>query len=746
MIGTGSTGIVYLAIDTKLERQAVLKVLRPSLGESARTRFIAEAKATAAIHHPNVVMIYEVSSDGPLSYIAMQWIPGRTLEQKLAEEETLSIPATRMLVEQIAGGLDAVHGRGLIHRDIKPANVWIPDGDEPAKILDFGLVRVNDENPQLTCTGMIAGTPCFMSPEQSRGDKLDVRSDLFSLGCLMYQCLTGQLPFRCDNALATLRSIQMDQPTAPVELDPTIDSSTSDLVMCLLEKLPNRRPASASSFIRALKTDSHQWEFEITEHRPAAKPRRQIQTSWSRSIAALLIGVALAAVGFAYGQQIIRIAMNKGVIEIETQVDDVKIEIVGDGEVVKVIDLATDQSINIKAGEYEIRPVGDQNSISIDKNTLTLSRGEKEIVTVTRNQNTGFSDRSAEGSDRLARVYELNNQVNEIYPVLGPLLSLNGGSTNEISLMKDVESNQLIARGNVEALELIDELIHQLDVSRSPEQKPVNAELGAIDLTAPYRLDSGDVLGIFIDGVLGKFDDDPPIHRPEPGSGLSPAIGFPITVEHDGKISLPFVDPISVRGKTIAEVRQAINKVFKEDSARLKSHDDVATNLAPSVVDDKHKSHPLLDDRARIIVNLIRRRPQTNNSQANKAAAVVPTTVSMKKFQPPRPLEVTVSEPRSESESVENRVRFVTELSMTIDALKRKVLRDPSRENKKVLSEAYERKLDLIDELLLEDELDRTVRRNYQLEYQGLVQASKRSEIGIGTVAPKKIRSTENGI
>ena len=238
LIGTGSTGVVYLALDTKLDRQVVLKILRPSLGEAARKRFVAEGRATAKLDHPNIVTIYEVGNDGPLSYLAMQWLAGQTLEQKLKQEESLPVEETRILAAQIAAGLDAAHSYELIHRDIKPANIWIPDEVGTAKILDFGLVRIADEDPQLTCTGMIAGTPCFMSPEQSRGDIMDHRSDLFSLGCVLYQCLTGRLPFCSDNALATLRSIQHDQPIAPQELDPAIDSATSDLVMCLLEKSP----------------------------------------------------------------------------------------------------------------------------------------------------------------------------------------------------------------------------------------------------------------------------------------------------------------------------------------------------------------------------------------------------------------------------------------------------------------------------------------------------------------------------
>ena len=634
LIGAGSTGIVYLAVDTKLERDVVLKILRPSLGEAARKRFVAEAKATAAISHPNVVTIYEVGSDGPLSFIAMQWIPGQTLEQKLTALESLSVKETRKLAEEIAHGLAAAHDKGLIHRDIKPANVWIPSCDKPAKILDFGLVRVNDEDPQLTCTGMIAGTPCFMSPEQSRGDKLDTRSDLFSLGCVMYQSLTGKLPFRSDNALATLRSVQQDQPSAPNELDPTIDHDTSDLVMCLLEKSPARRPASAPVVIQALSTESHAWPFEIIP-RSEPKPRLRPQPSWWKSIAALIIGIALTAFAFGYGQQIIRIATNQGEIVIDTKVDDVKIEIVGEGDDVKVIDLATRQSIEIKAGQYEIRPMNNDNSISIDRNVLTLHRGKTEIVKITRNESTSLANRNtgidprltenfeidpvsklalieptitslmvqlaearqrfgpdhpqirslenklsiyqqmldanSESETPITRTYALKNiDADSASVLLSNLLGLSDAINPNVRIESVPHTNSLLAAGDEETLELIGNLILQVD--NVPENDP----------TLPYALDSGDVLGIFIDGILGGFNEQPPIHQPVAGS--EPAIGYPIRIEHDGTINLPFAGNVLLRGQTLAEARQTLHEKFKTG--------------------DK----PVLTKQARIFVSLIRPR------------------------------------------------------------------------------------------------------------------------------------------
>ncbi|MEM9409840.1 MAG: serine/threonine-protein kinase [Planctomycetota bacterium] len=408
LIGAGSTGIVYLGLDTVLDRNVVIKILRPSLGEPARQRFMAEAKATAALNHRNVVTIYEVGSDGPLSFIAMQWLPGQTLEQKLDCEESLSVEETKELIGQVASGLAAAHEQSLIHRDIKPANIWIPDGAEPAKILDFGLVRVNDEDPQLTCTGMIAGTPCFMSPEQSRGDRLDARSDLFSLGCVMYQSLTGRLPFRSENALATLRSIQQDQPIEPRELDPAIDSETSDLALCLLEKSPLRRPPNATSLIKALETTSNEWEFEVYQRSKSMAFKKTNKTRsnfWKWAIATLIFGV-MAASGWAFRQQVVRIVTNQGEIKIETMVDDVKIQISGEDDFVKIVDLATDQSIEIKAGDYEIKPVGEQNSVLIDKDRLTLKRGETEIVKVERRSEIDETSYEMSDSERLAKRYD----------------------------------------------------------------------------------------------------------------------------------------------------------------------------------------------------------------------------------------------------------------------------------------------------------------------------------------------------
>ena len=393
LLGAGSTGVVYLATDENLNRLVALKILRPSLGSSARDRFVTEAQATAAIEAPNVVSIYHVGTEGELAYIAMQWTPGETLEQRLKREGLLPVDQVRMIGQQISFGLSVAHKKGLIHRDIKPANIWLETESNTVKILDFGLVRATDEDPQLTCTGMIAGTPCFMSPEQSRGAELNCQSDFFSLGCVLYESLTGRLPFRSANVLATLQSIQRDVPVPPSEINPAIPRDICTLTMCLLEKSPTKRPPTADSISDAIVSDVSDWSFKpaFTLNKKTKADRgsgigsgQRKRTGWFGWAGGIIGCAALAFTALMY-PQIIRIATNQGELVIETNDKDIKIEIIDDGGKIRILDLQTDQAIDIIAGKYEIRPHSDANSIEIDKHTIVMKRGSKEIVRVSRN-------------------------------------------------------------------------------------------------------------------------------------------------------------------------------------------------------------------------------------------------------------------------------------------------------------------------------------------------------------------------
>jgi serine/threonine protein kinase/protein involved in polysaccharide export with SLBB domain len=580
LLGAGSTGVVYRAIDRQLERVVALKVLRPSLGQAARSRFVAEARAAAALSHPNVVPIFQSGNHGDLAFMAMQWIPGQTLEQLLTERETLSVDEVKKLGTQIAGGLAAAHELGLIHRDIKPANIWIAEETGDATILDFGLVRINDENPQLTCTGMIAGTPCFMSPEQSRGQKLDGRSDLFSLGCLLYRSAVGNLPFESGNALATLQAIQRETPTPLREFDPGIPADFSDLVMVLLEKSPSRRPSSATDVMAAINSPRKDWPFRV--------PKPQLQTESTKSkprfgwktVAAAIAFFTLAALGIFFQPQITRIVTNQGEIVIECEVDDVQVEILQNGEHVRVIDLATEQAIDIKAGNYEIRPTGKDNRISIENGVLTLTRGEQEVVRITRDfekellseQNLGSVAGTSEHSNPKEK-YAPGRGVKTIRVDLdrNPEVKLKVGDVNRIVFDSDVvriqfSNSQSIRVNTLTSKELMVTALKP-GTTRCTIELDGEDDLGTFSVIVSeelYRLAAGDVLGMFVEGVLGEPGKSPPVNIPDAETGLPPSVGFPVPVRENGKISLPLIENLDVNGRTIEEVEEMVKSAFTE--------------------------------------------------------------------------------------------------------------------------------------------------------------------------------------
>ena len=377
LIGAGSTGVVFQALDQTLTRTVALKVLRPSLGEDARTRFLTEAKLAASIEHANVVTIFQVGQVDRLAFMAMQWLPGQTLEGLLTSGEQLDDEQIVEIIRQVAMGLSAAHQKRLVHRDIKPANLWICEEDQQLKLLDFGLARINDGNHNLTATGMLAGTPGFMSPEQTRGLELDGRSDLFSLGCVLYRLLSGQLPFDRPSILATLSSIQSDYPVAPVKINSKADQDLSDLAMCLLEKRPEERPQSASQVVELLTTPREQWSLQVPTHtnslrqhadkspsKTAAKTANGSGSKWPTGILALvgmlMLGVGLlmlGVLGYFFAPQIIRIATDQGEVVIKTSDDNVEVQVLQDGEVVKFIDTKTQQSFSLKSGQYSFKAV-----------------------------------------------------------------------------------------------------------------------------------------------------------------------------------------------------------------------------------------------------------------------------------------------------------------------------------------------------------------------------------------------------
>jgi hypothetical protein len=247
LIGSGGNGVVLKGFDRALNRYVAIKLLSPQLADSAaaRRRFSREAQAAAAVVHDNVMAIHAVSDAQGLPYLVMPYVRGPSLEKRLRGAGPLAVEEILRVGMQVAAGLAAAHAQGLVHRDIKPANILLEEGVERVKITDFGLARAADD-ASLTRSGVIAGTPQYMSPEQARGEPVDHRTDLFSLGCVLYAACTGRPPFRAPTSYGVLRKICESEPRPVREINPSVPVWLARVVGRLLAKEPSRRYASAA--------------------------------------------------------------------------------------------------------------------------------------------------------------------------------------------------------------------------------------------------------------------------------------------------------------------------------------------------------------------------------------------------------------------------------------------------------------------------------------------------------------------
>jgi serine/threonine protein kinase len=246
LIGSGGMGIVFKGFDTELNRPVAIKMLAPHLAGhgAARQRFAREARAAAAVVHEHVVAIHNVESDGTAPFLVMKFVAGESLQARIDRQGPLELCEILRIAHQTASGLAAAHAQGLVHRDVKPANILLEQGVERALLTDFGLARATDD-ASLTRSGYMPGTPHYMSPEQARGESADARSDLFSLGSVMYTLCTGRPPFRAETGLGILRRISDNEPRAIREVNPAIPEWLAAIVARLHAKSPADRFASA---------------------------------------------------------------------------------------------------------------------------------------------------------------------------------------------------------------------------------------------------------------------------------------------------------------------------------------------------------------------------------------------------------------------------------------------------------------------------------------------------------------------
>jgi serine/threonine protein kinase len=290
-LGKGGMGIVYMARDTQLNREVALKVMRPDLAThtGAFDRFLSEARALAAVHHDHVVAIYDYGESNGMRFITMPLLAGESLETRLQRQNWLPPAEVVRIGVELADGLAAVHKQGLIHRDLKPSNVWLEAPSDRVKLLDFGLARESEAGDRLTRSGALVGTPAYMSPEQANGLALDDRTDLFSLGSVLYRAATGYLPFPGKTATATLKLIgEHDAPPATT-LNSLIPTGLSDLIEWLHRKNPAERPATAAHAAKAFReltaaslTSTSEW------HGARAKGERRKKWAYRAKISAFL--------------------------------------------------------------------------------------------------------------------------------------------------------------------------------------------------------------------------------------------------------------------------------------------------------------------------------------------------------------------------------------------------------------------------------------------------------------------------
>lgn len=359
VIGAGGMGVVLKAFDRSLDRTVAIKVLAPHLASSgaARNRFAREAKAAAAVLHPNVIGIHGVSNGEPLPFLVMSCVKGMSLQKRIEAEGPLSPGETLRIGAQIAAGLAAAHAQGLVHRDITPSNILLEEGIERVAITDFGLARAVDD-ATMTRSGVITGTPQYMSPEQARGESLDHRSDLFSLGSVLYAMCTGHSPFRAESTLGVLRRISDDPPRPVREINPDVPDWLAAIIDRLLAKNPDERFQSAAEVSEQLE----QWLAWMQQ--PSTVPRpKAIRTATSPRRFSSFLKLVLLTAGIGLLLTAVVFVVQLGETSIRFEIDD--------------------PSLAVKFGEKRITIENDGDAIQIapnKENSFTVLQSGSEVT------------------------------------------------------------------------------------------------------------------------------------------------------------------------------------------------------------------------------------------------------------------------------------------------------------------------------------------------------------------------------
>lgn len=380
VLGSGGMGFVFLAEDDRLRRRVALKVMRPTEArkKGAKDRFLREARAAAALDHDNVVTIHQVGEDRGVPFIAMPMLQGGSLKSVLERQTRLPQAKAVSICRQVAEGLSAAHQTGLIHRDIKPDNLWIDSTKNRVKILDFGLVRELDSEDGLTLHGTVLGTPSYMSPEQAAGEKVDHRSDLFSLGAVLYQMLSGRSPYAGANLTATLMNVARAQPTPIETLVQGLDSELVTLVTTLNSRDPSDRPQSADEVVQTLERIESRLAIPVSTsvsalpriNAQAAESRKPPKSPWFK-YAAAAGGAAALVLAITFFVQI-------GKHTVQITLDDPSIALKIDGEDI----LIEDQKAVTRLSAGTHRLTVEREGLSTATDEFTVEKDGKNVVHV----------------------------------------------------------------------------------------------------------------------------------------------------------------------------------------------------------------------------------------------------------------------------------------------------------------------------------------------------------------------------
>lgn len=388
-IGAGGMGLVFEAEEMQLERRVAVKVMKPELArkEQQRERFLREARSAAKVLHDHLCPIYSVTEVNGLPVIAMPLLRGEPLDHRVRRDGFLPWPEAVRLGREIALGLAAAHAAGLIHRDIKPGNIWLEAGQTPGapvrvKILDFGLARPAGADQHLTQSGVVLGTPAYMAPEQARGQAVDQRADLFSLGVLLYEMTTGRRPFTGPDTIAILSSLALDEPAPPSAVRPGLPEPLSAFILQLLQKSPDGRPQRAEEVVRRMTEIASLCTPEPTTLPTPAQDLPQARGPRRMIVALLICLLAMAALAFAADRLIFTSENGTLIVDVDGDADlrfaKGKLLLYDDTGKLLYELTPSERNKNLPKGKYLVKVIG-ADGVALDTDQFEITRAGAKV-------------------------------------------------------------------------------------------------------------------------------------------------------------------------------------------------------------------------------------------------------------------------------------------------------------------------------------------------------------------------------